>query len=82
VYWRCCKSTWREDLAVDIFGADVDQFDLSLGFNGHQSIWEPTTKTDDLEAAHADYYDSVQAYTQRNLTYESDAINAFKGVMC
>ena len=73
VWWRCPCATWCEQSQLET--ADAIGF-LSSGQTVELSLKERYSKL-----GPKDYFDLVSEYAQRELTYPSDALNAFKGIL-
>jgi len=74
VYWQCNEASWCEDGFWECPNSPTmyrhclnDEF---------RNIWNPNK-----EIAEKTYRQLVEAYSQRTLTYESDGLDAFKGIL-
>lgn len=83
VFFHCRKRSWREDVALEKFDEDTLQFDMHKGFDAATELWEPALQQDqsDFWDTYRSYWGSVRAYKERELTYASDALNAFAGIV-
>jgi hypothetical protein len=74
VYWQCGESSWCED---GFWEGDHTQSIYRHGLvEGFRNIW--CSKTDSAEKR---YRQLVEVYSQRNLTQESDGLDAFRGIL-
>lgn len=73
VWWRCPCATWCEQSQLET--EDAIGF-LSSGQTAELSLKERYSKL-----RPKDYFGLVSEYAQRELTYPSDALNAFKGIL-
>lgn len=73
VYWRCQRAVWLEEIALeDTNSTDLDIYDYArVSFPQHV-----LDKYDYFEL----YRRTLAQYVQRNLSYQSDLINAFSGI--
>jgi hypothetical protein len=67
VEWLCKRTEWHEELNCE---------HLNLNFRGAYSNREPY-----LSLSVSNYEIFVHEYTKRNLTFETDIVNAFAGIM-
>ena len=70
--FRCRCALWREDVYLE--NAEVQtSFDMTFkhSISGKSAAGEP----------HSDYVGSLYEYSSRRLTYDSDVLNAFTGVL-
>jgi hypothetical protein len=79
--WKCNTTTWREDLALENFGAHINQFDLSQGFGAASEKWDPPSSIISGPEARQEYGKWLRAYMNRDLSFDSDALNAFAGIL-
>jgi hypothetical protein len=73
VWWRCPCATWCEDSQLET--KDATGF-LLTGQTVERSLKERYSKL-----RPDDYFDLVTNYAQRQLSYPSDALNAFAGIL-
>ncbi|RMZ79864.1 hypothetical protein DV737_g3267, partial [Chaetothyriales sp. CBS 132003] len=72
VTFRCRSALWREDVYLE--NAEVQtSFDMIF-----KHVISGITATGE---AHSDYIGSLYEYSSRQITYESDVLNAFAGVL-
>lgn len=70
--FRCRSELWREDVYLENFEVQMS-FDMTF----KHSVKGVTA----LEDVHQDYAGSLYEYSSRHLTYNSDIVNAFAGVL-
>ncbi|RMZ89260.1 hypothetical protein DV736_g3502, partial [Chaetothyriales sp. CBS 134916] len=72
VSFRCRCALWREDVYLENVEVQTS-FDMTFkhSISGTTAVGEP----------HSDYIGSLYEYSSRRLTYESDMLNAFAGVL-
>ena len=80
-FFKCNTTTWREGMALETLGAQIHQFDLSKGFTAASEAWEPPTSISSGIDASENYEKWVQVYMNCNLSFDSDALNAFAGIL-
>lgn len=71
VFFHCQRAIWREDFAAEDINmwCNLGEFDNAFAINNPNM--PPTTQ----------YAKLVREYSRRELTYDSDAMNAFKGAL-
>ena len=71
VYFHCQRAIWREDFAAEDINmrCNLGEFDNAFAINNPNM---PPTEQ---------YAKLVREYSRRKLTYDSDAMNAFKGAL-
>jgi Heterokaryon incompatibility protein (HET) len=75
VYWRCRSAYWYEALADEPDGRSHETaFGLESSFPSFELRVRPWPDTQQ-------YFNLVQGYNSRNLTFESDAQNAFTAIL-
>lgn len=77
-YWNCCRSVVWTDLYAS------SRYDLSLALQEsgnfayiHDTLHRPTNESHILPA----YETLISKFTTRRLTYSSDTLNAFAGIV-
>lgn len=73
VWWRCPCATWCEQSQLET--------EDSIGFLLSGQAIEPSLRQRYSKLRPKDYFDLVSKYAQRELSYPSDALNAFKGIL-
>jgi hypothetical protein len=74
VYWQCEEATWCEDGFWECPDSPtIYRHGLNDDFH---HIWEPG-----MESIERKYRQLVETYSQRSLTYESDGLDAFAGIL-
>lgn len=76
VYWECEKASWCEDSFWEHEGAPTI-YRHSFDAEEFRNIWE-VTNLDDFEEI---YRKLVEEYSLRHLSFESDGLNAFAGIL-
>lgn len=82
VYWECRQATWREDACWELpphqeQGRKTIIYDPAFYDGAFQDLWNlSSTQSFDLT-----YQCLVHSYAKRNLTYESDGLAAFSGIL-
>lgn len=76
MYWECRSATWYENIRgeADGISSQVKPYPASLGWPSYALRINPWP---DLEQ----YFSLVGGYNARNLTFESDALNAFAAII-
>jgi hypothetical protein len=65
-----------------MFDSDIPQFNIGLGFEAQNELWEPPAADNmDFWNLRSSYHHCVEAYMKRNLSWDSDALNAFAGII-
>ena len=73
VWWQCPRATWCEQSQFETQDA--------LGFLVSGQRAEPSLRERYSKLRPKDYFDLVSKYAQRELSYPSDALNAFNGIL-
>lgn len=73
MWWRCPCATWCEQSQLET--------EDDIGFLSSGQTVELTLKERYSKLRPKDYFDLVSEYAQRELSYPSDALNAFKGIL-
>lgn len=73
IYWQCRGATWYETLAAEPEGFKERINYRTIGWPAYSLVLDPWPAIEK-------YFDLVQGYNRRALTFESDALNAFKAV--
>ena len=73
VWWRCSCANWCEQSQLETPDA--------IGFLSSDQMIEPSFEERFSKLRPNDYFDIVSGYAQRELSYPSDAFNAFKGIL-
>ena len=77
VYFRCQGDTWAEDAIEKI----IPRNRLSRMTRAGRVMYASRPSTNNKEAVFADYTYDVRSYTARTLGRQSDALNAFMGLI-
>jgi hypothetical protein len=80
LFFRCTRSTWREDLCLEDHNIEVAEYDMATGFKNSIEKWEPSGKIGTPLETRKRYFSIVHAYLRRQLTYESDILDAIAGI--
>ena len=67
-------------MALESFGGEIDQFDMSQGFNAATETLEPPMQISGGIDARSNYQKWVLTYMNRHLSYDADGLNAFAGI--
>lgn len=73
VWWQCPHATWCEQSQLETQDA--------IGFLVSSQRVEPSLKKRYSKLRPKDYFELVSKYAQRELSYSSDALNAFNGIL-
>ena len=73
VWWQCPRATWCEQSQLETQDA--------IGFLVSGQKAEPSLRERYSQLRPKDYFDLVSKYAQRELSYPSDALNAFNGIL-
>ena len=73
VWWRCCCATWCEQSQLET--------EDDIGFLLRDQTIEISLKERYSKLRPEDYFDLVSRYAQRELSYPSDGLNAFTGIL-
>ena len=73
VWWQCPRATWCEQSQLETQDA--------IGFLGSGQRVELSLRERYSKLRPQDYFDLVSKYARRELSYPSDALNAFNGIL-
>ncbi|KAI0517907.1 heterokaryon incompatibility protein-domain-containing protein [Xylaria bambusicola] len=83
VIYRCSNIRWREDIAQEHLAQGIVHFQVDTA--GSRTNWEPpnvrfpNAPRDKWDRHHFNTY--VETYLDRNLTFDSDILSAFAGII-
>lgn len=85
IYFECNQmSCWRAKWLPSL-GLDSDtglEKELKARSGKGPAVWNASIRNnDDTTAAKGQLLDSIRAYTKRNLSYASDSLNGFRGIL-
>jgi hypothetical protein len=78
VYWNCSAATWLEEVVLENVSDKISfQYTPSQGGSRYRA---PIELRSDTDAPLKDYTTLVNSYMERQLSYQSDILNAFSGI--